>query len=205
MAEKLYLYPLWIRLWHWANALFCLVLIISGISMQFSGPDSPLIRFDIAVTVHNSAAFLLAINYLFFIIANRFTGNRKYYQFPRKKYVGNLMIQFRYYTSGIFRGEKAPFPVSTERKFNPLQHFAYISVMYFFLPVLLITGFGMFFPGLVIFKIFGVSGLFLTDLAHIIVGFIITMFLIVHVYFCMLGTSVLASFRSMINGWAEVH
>jgi thiosulfate reductase cytochrome b subunit len=205
MAEKLYLYPLWIRLWHWANALFCLVLIVSGISMQFSGQDSPLIRFDIAVTVHNSAAFLLFINYLFFIIANAFTGNWRFYKFPRKNYVGNLLDQFRYYTSGIFRGAKPPFPVSTERKFNPLQHFAYITIMYVFLPVLIITGCGLFFPGLVIFKIFGISGLFLTDLLHILAGFIITMFLIVHVYFCMLGTNVLSSFKSMINGWAEVH
>ena len=63
----------------------------------------------------------------------------------------------------------------------------------------------IFFPELVISKIFGISGLFLTDLVHIVVGFMISMFLIVHVYFCLLGTNLLSSFKSMINGWAEVH
>jgi thiosulfate reductase cytochrome b subunit len=205
MAEKLYLYPLWIRLWHWSNAFFCLVMIISGISMQFSGPDRPLIRFDIAVTVHNSGAFLLVINYLFFIIANRFSGNWRYYKFSQKNYVGKLLDQFRYYTSGIFKGAKAPFPVNTKRKFNPLQHFTYIVVMYVFLPIILVTGCGMFFPELVITRIFGISGLFLTDLVHILAGFVISMFLIVHIYFCLLGTNLFASFKSMINGWVEVH
>jgi thiosulfate reductase cytochrome b subunit len=38
-----------------------------------------------------------------------------------------------------------------------------------------------------------------------VVGFMISMFLIVHIYFCLLGTSLLASFKSMINGWVEVH
>ena len=85
MAEKIYHYPLWIRLWHVANALLCLALIISGISMQFSEPDRPLIRFDMAVTLHNSAAILLTINYLFFLIANRLSGNKKHYKISREK------------------------------------------------------------------------------------------------------------------------
>jgi thiosulfate reductase cytochrome b subunit len=205
MAEKIYLYPLWVRLWHLANAVLCLVLIISGVSMQFSEPDRTLVRFDIAVTLHNSAGLLLFINYLFYIITNRLSGNWKFYKFSRKNYINNLIVQFRYYTSGIFKRVKAPFPVNHDRKFNPLQHFAYIIIMYFMVPVVLITGAGMFFPELVISKIFGVSGLFLTDLLHIIVGVIISMFLIVHVYFCLLGTSVVASFKSMISGWTEVH
>jgi thiosulfate reductase cytochrome b subunit len=205
MAEKIYHYPLWIRLWHLANALFCLTLIVTGISMQFSEPDRSLIRFDFAVTIHNSAAILLTINYIFFLFANRISGNGKHYKFSEKNYVQKLLTQFKYYTVGIFKGDKAPFPVNLERKFNPLQHFAYIAVMYGMLPVIFITGWGMFFPELVVTRIFGISGLFLTDLIHIIIGFAISMFVIIHIYFCMLGTSILSSFKSMINGWVEVH
>jgi len=205
MAEKLYLYPLWVRLWHWSNAIFCLSLIISGLSMQFSGPERPIIRFDIAVTIHNTGALLLIINYLFFVFTNRFSENWKHYKFSGKNYGDRLIQQFKYYTSGIFKGAKAPFPVSQKRKFNPLQHFTYISVMYVLVPIILITGCGLFFPELVIFKIFGISGLFLTDLLHILAGFILSMFLIVHIYFCLLGTSLLSNFKSMINGWVEAH
>ena len=53
MSERLYLYPIWIRLWHWTNAILCLVLIISGVSLQYSNPEYPIIRFDIAVTMSN--------------------------------------------------------------------------------------------------------------------------------------------------------
>jgi thiosulfate reductase cytochrome b subunit len=205
MAEKIYHYPLWIRLWHLANALFCLTLIVSGISMQFSEPGRSLIRFDYAVTLHNSVAILLTINYIFFLIANRLSGNGKHYKFSEKNYAEKLLSQFKYYTSGIFNGAKAPFPVNSERKFNPLQHFAYISIMYGVLPLIFITGWAMFFPEIVITRIFGISGLFLTDLIHIIAGFLVSMFLIVHIYFCMLGTNIFASFKSMISGWVEVH
>jgi thiosulfate reductase cytochrome b subunit len=205
MAEKIYHYPLGIRLWHLANALFCLILVISGISMQFSDPSRPLIRFDLAVSMHNLGAILLIINYLFFLILNRLSGNLKHYKIPKKGYAGMLLTQFHYYTVGIFRGDKAPFPVNHSRKFNPLQHFTYIVVMYVLLPLIFITGAGMFFPELVVSRVFGISGLFLTDLIHIQVGFIISMFMIVHIYFCLLGTNLFASFKSMISGWVEVH
>jgi thiosulfate reductase cytochrome b subunit len=205
MVEKIYHYPLWIRLWHLANAFFCLILIFTGISMQFSEPNRPIIRFDVAVTLHNFAAILLSINYLFFLFANKLSGNGKHYKFSEKNYGGKLLSQFKYYTSGIFNGSKAPFPVSYQRKFNPLQHFAYIAVMYGMLPIIFITGWAMFFPEIIISRIFGISGLFLTDLVHIIVGFSISMFVIIHIYFCMLGTTIFSSFKSMINGWVEVH
>jgi thiosulfate reductase cytochrome b subunit len=205
MAEKIYHYPLWIRLWHLINALLCLILIFSGISMQFSEPDRPIIRFDLAVSIHNFAAILLSVNYLFFLFANRLSGNATHYRFSEKNYTGKLLAQFKYYTSGIFKGTQAPFPVSKERKFNPLQHFAYIAVMYGMVPIVVITGWGLLFPETTVTRIFGISGLFLTDLLHIIVGFSISMFMIIHIYFCTMGTSISASFKSMINGWAEVH
>ena len=205
MAGKIYHYPLWVRLWHVFNALFCLVLIITGISMQFSEPDRPLVPFDTAVTIHNSAAIILIINYLYFIIVNRLSGNRKHYRITEKGYVNMLISQFRYYTFGIFRGEKAPFPVSADRKFNPLQQFAYIVVLYWIFPLIIITGLGLFFPEIVITRLFGLSGLFLTDLLHIISGFIISMFMIVHIYFCTMGTSLTSLFKGMVNGWVEVH
>lgn len=84
MSERLYLYPLWIRMWHWINALMFLVLIITGLSLQYSSPNYTIIRFDIAVSMHNIAGIIITIGYLFFIIVNRFSVNRKYYRFKRK-------------------------------------------------------------------------------------------------------------------------
>ena len=134
MSEQLYLYPLWIRIWHWTNALMFLVLIITGLSMQYSSPDFPLIRFDLAVSFHNISGVIISINYLFFIVVNRFSFNRKYYRFKRKGFINRLMKQFLYYTVGIFKNEPPPFPVSKKRKFNPMQKFSYLMVMYIGMP-----------------------------------------------------------------------
>jgi len=206
MTEKVYHYPFWIRLWHVINALLCLALIFSGLSMQFSEPDRPLlIRFDMAVTMHNIAAILLSINYLFFLIANRFSGNRQHYRISDNNYIGMLLTQFRYYTSGIFKEAKAPFPISAGRKFNPLQQFSYIIIMYGCLPLIFITGWALLFPEIIIQNVFGISGLFLTDLLHIITGFTVSLFLVVHIYFCTMGIKMASLFKGMINGWVEVH
>jgi thiosulfate reductase cytochrome b subunit len=205
MIEKIYHYPLWIRLWHWINALLCLALIISGISMQFSEPDRPIFRFDIAVTMHNISAVLLSVNYLFFLIGNRFTGNSKHYRITEPNFPQRMLKQFLYYMAGIFKGEPAPFPITKERKFNPLQQFSYMLIMYGCLPLIFVTGWGLFFPETIIPTIFGISGIFLTDLIHIITGFTVSMFMIIHVYFCTMGTKMSSLFKGMINGWAEAH
>ena len=52
--QPLYLYPVWIRLWHLLNLILCLTLIITGLSIQFSNP-SLAVRFKAAVAFHNVA------------------------------------------------------------------------------------------------------------------------------------------------------
>jgi thiosulfate reductase cytochrome b subunit len=44
-----------------------IVLIITGLSMQYSDPDYPLIRFDLAVGWHNIAGVLLTVSYFIFL------------------------------------------------------------------------------------------------------------------------------------------
>ena len=200
--EKIYLYPVWIRLWHTLNAILILLLIITGISMQYSSPDVPLIRFDISVTIHNVAGILLLITYVIIVAGNFFTRNGKFYRFKWNKIGGQIMQQFRYYIGGIFRGEKPPFPVTEKRKFNPLQKISYVMVIYFFLPLVFITGLALMFPELIfVKKIFGTSGIHFTDLVHIIVGFILSMFLIIHIYLCFVVKPAGSSFNAMLTGW----
>ena len=64
MENKLYLYPGLIRIWHFLNAILIILLIISGLSMQYSDPLNPLFRFDLAVSMHNIAGFILIFDYL---------------------------------------------------------------------------------------------------------------------------------------------
>jgi thiosulfate reductase cytochrome b subunit len=201
MAEKIYFYPVWVRLWHWLNTLMFLLLIVTGLSMQYSSPDYPFIRFDLAVLLHNIAGIIVTLGYFVFVIGNMVTSNGKFYKVNLREIVGQLKKQFMYYTFGIFKHESAPFPLSENRKFNPLQKVSYIFAMYFFVPIIIISGLGLLFPEIIISQVFGRSGIHLTDLVHIISGFVLSVFMIIHIYFCTIGKTPTANFKSMFTGW----
>ena len=201
----MYLYPVWVRLWHVVNAILVIILIITGISMQYSDKDNSvlIVNFASAVKWHNVAAVILTISYIFFVTMNIRTENGKYYRISKKNFFSDLGKQFRHYSVGMFKHEKHPFPVTLERKFNPLQKLSYVLAMYVALPLLIISGLGLMFPEVTINRIFGVSGLILTDILHITMGFFISVFLVIHIYTCTLGSRPTSLFRGMITGYHE--
>jgi thiosulfate reductase cytochrome b subunit len=203
MNKGLYLYPAIIRIWHMLNAILIIALIISGLSMQYSDPAQPWLRFDKAVTLHNISGIVLAINYLLFIIGNTVSGNAKQYRIKLEGLMGRLVRQFRYYTVDVFKGGEVPFPVTKKSKFNPIQQVTYFLIMFIFMPVLFISGLSLLYSGTVIRQLFGVKAVFYTDLLHLIIGFFLSIFLIVHLYFCTMGTKPLKNFKSIITGYHE--
>lgn len=201
----MYLYPVWIRIWHVINALMFLILIITGISMQYTDKDNAayIVGFAKAVKWHNAAAMVLVANYIVFILGNAFTANGRYYRIKKENFWPNLISQARYYAFGIFRGEKHPFPTTVEQKFNPLQKFTYVLAMYIGMPLLIITGFVLLFPELAIKNFFGMSGLAMNDVLHISIGFLLSLFMIIHIYTCTLGSKPGSLFRGIITGFHE--
>jgi thiosulfate reductase cytochrome b subunit len=199
----MYLYPKWVRLWHWMNALLFIVLIITGISMQYTGRHNPyyMVGFAKAVKWHNFAAVLLTANYVFYILGNAITGNGKYYKIKKENFLTDLIKQGMYYAFGMFKGETHPYPVTMERKFNPLQKITYVLAMYVGVPLLIISGIALLFPEIIIDRVFGVSGVVLTDILHITMGFLLSVFMIIHIYTCTLGKKPFSLFFSMITGY----
>jgi thiosulfate reductase cytochrome b subunit len=173
--------------------------------MQYTGKEDPflLMKFANAVKWHNVTAVILTISYIGFVTGNLFTENGRYYRIEKKNFRKDLWKQLKYYSAGMFRGEKHPFPVTPDRKFNPLQKLSYVLIMYVCLPLIIISGIGLMFPDSTIDRIFGVSGLVLTDLLHIVMAFLITVFLIIHIYTCTLGARPTSLFRGMITGFHE--
>ena len=100
------------------------------------------------------------MNYLFFLLGNFITNNKRFYKIDRKTIFQELRDQLTYYTKGIFKGENAPFPVTKERKFNPLQRISYVSMYVYVCTFSIITGWALFFLKVIIHQVFGVSGLF---------------------------------------------
>lgn len=201
----MYLYPVWVRLWHVLNAVLIIILIVTGISMQYTDKDNSIfiVGFQKAVKWHNVAAIILTFNYIVFVAGNVLSGNGKYYRIEKKNFLSDLGKQMRYYSYGMFRGEKHPFPVTVDRKFNPLQKLTYVLTMYVALPLIIITGLGLMFPETTVNRVFGTSGLLLTDILHITVGFLISVFVIIHIYTCTLGARPTSLFRGIITGYHE--
>lgn len=199
----MYLYPKWLRLWHWLNAILFIVLILTGISMQYTGKNNPdyIISFARAVKWHNLAATILTINYIFFVTGNIVTRNGRYYRIKKENFIKDLMTQLKFYAGGMFKKQEHPFPVTEERKFNPLQKFTYVLAMYVAFPLLVISGIGLLFPEITVRNFFGVSGLIYTDLLHITMGFLLSIFMIIHIYTCTLGAKPTSLFWGMITGY----
>ncbi|MEI8226200.1 MAG: cytochrome b/b6 domain-containing protein [Bacteroidota bacterium] len=199
----MYLYPKWIRAWHIINAVMFLILIVTGLSMQYTDKEnaSYVVGFAIAVKWHNFAAIVLTVSYILFVTGNLLTKNGRYYRIGKKDFLSDLGKQLKYYSWGMFKGEKHPFPVTEERKFNPLQKLTYVLAMYVAIPLLIISGIGLLFPEITITRFFGVSGLILTDILHITMGFFLSIFMLIHIYTCTLGAKPTSLFWGMISGY----
>ena len=204
-TKRIYLYPKWIRLWHVTNALMFLALIVTGISLHYASVDNSLIPFQTSVGIHNICAIILSVNYGVFVIGNMLTKNGMYYSKWRKNLWPKLWKQFVFYAVGIFKDEPHPFPITKKQKFNPLQKISYVLAMYFGMPLLIVSGILLMFPEKISNTIFNISGLLFYDVLHIVVGFVLSIFLVIHLYTCTLGDKPWTLFKSMVNGYHEEH
>jgi thiosulfate reductase cytochrome b subunit len=75
--------------------------------------------------------------------------------------------------------------------------------MYIFYPVLIISGIGLFYPELIPMNFLGLNGILLTAILHATLGFICSLFLIVHVYLCTMGKKPGSLYKGMITGYHQ--
>lgn len=173
--------------------------------MRYTESDSSLLTtgFAGAVRWHNIAAMILTLSYLVFVAGNIISGNGKYYRISKKNLLSDLAKQMKYYLWGMLKREKQPFPVSLENKFNPLEKVAYLLIMYIVLPMLILSGIILFFPDMTIIKLFGAGMFIVTDILHVTLGLLISLFLIIHIYLCTTGIRPSSFFRGIITGYLE--
>lgn len=202
--SKIYFYPIWLRIWHGINALSILVLIFTGINMQYANQNFKLMDFELAVNLHNIFGITVTFNYLLFFIGNMMTSNKKYYRLKMKGLIKRLILQVNYYTSGMFKNENPPFPLNEKRKFNPMQKVTYLLAMYIFVPGLIITGLALLFPETIIEEVYSLSGIFMTAVLHASLGFLVSIFLVIHLYVASIGKHPLNNFKSIIDGYHDI-
>jgi thiosulfate reductase cytochrome b subunit len=204
MRRRACLYPAWLRLWHWANALLFLSLVLTGFRLHFVELPVSLMSFETAVMVHNTAGLFIVFLYLFYLFLNIATGNVRHY-LPRLRglYQG-LKLQAAFYGGGIFRGEREPFPPRLKCKFNPLQQITYLGAAFVGLPILIGTGLAYMFPQSFVGTLLGSTGIVTVAIAHYVMGVLMTVFLIGHIYLGFAGATLTSEFRKMASGWLDV-
>lgn len=203
--KKLYLYPVWLRIWHWLNASFFIVLIITGLSMYYADETKILLRFDLSRLLHNIAGVSVTFLFLFYVIFNISSKNYKHY-LPKLHGITERMVkQGRFYLYGIFKGEPHPYHASLDNKFNPLQQLTYFGIMFFAFPIVIISGWFLFFPEYAPEEILGMGGVWPMVILHIVFGFFLSVFMFGHIYLATHGDTLLTNFISMFTGYHEVH
>jgi thiosulfate reductase cytochrome b subunit len=203
MSARIYLLPLWIRVWHWTNALLIVTLAVTGVSLHFADPKLPLVEFSLAARVHDVAGIALLAVYGLFVVANIVSGNWWQYVPKPPGVLERCWIQAKWYAWGIFKGEAHPYRVSEEQNFNALQAISYWGIMYVVLPLMLASGFVFLVPELAPERVFGFDGLLPVAVVHYLTGAIIVMFMIAHIYLGTTGKTATSMFKTMLTGWHE--
>jgi len=203
--KKVYLYPLWLRIWHIVNALLFILLILSGVNLHFAAETENMVSFDISVLTHNISGILLSLNYLFYFIFNLFSGNYKHYIINFNNLPKRMYVQAKFYLLGIFNNEPHPFLPDEKMKFNPLQQLGYISVMFLMMPIIIISGWALMFPEWAPDNFLGMGGIWPMALLHTIVGFFLSIFMLVHIYLGTTGHTVGDLFKTIVTGWHLSH
>jgi len=200
-AEKVKMYPVWLRVWHWSNAILFIVLAYTGVRLHFGQRRGPIMSFETAFDVHNLAGGLLVVIGVVFFVGNVLGRNQRQYLSRPVDGLRGVFRQLRWYLIGIFKGEPHPYHAVPEQKFNPLQHLTYAGVMYLMYPLLLLSGVMLLFPGFLPDEVFGYPGSFLVAAIHWITAAAGILFLAGHLYLGSMGDKVRDLYASMLDGY----
>ena len=199
-TAKVFLHPLWVRMWHWTNATLFLLLIITGFGMHFGGLGLP---FRASVIVHNACGGLLTISFLAYVIGLFASGEWRQYFRIRPDMVRVTIRQAIYYSFGIFRGDPHPETPTREQKFNALQQLTYLGIVFFALPAIIISGGMLLNPQNAPAQIASGGGVWPVAVLHTVLGYALVAFTIGHIYLTTLGPTPLSYIVGMFTGWVE--
>ena len=201
--EKVYLYTLYERLWHWLMAMSIILLIVTGLKIHLPAVFN-FMGFKNAVFVHNFIAAVLVINAIFGAFYHFSTGNIKQFLPPGQTLIQDTIAQIKYYIFGIFMGAPHPILKTKKRKMNPLQQFTYLGLLNVLFPLQMLTGMAIWassqWPELA--NTFG--GLAWLGPLHNLGSWLFISFIIVHVYLTSTGHTVFSNVAAMFDGYEEI-
>ncbi len=202
MRQRIYLYTVYERVWHWLQAFVIFTLLLTGVEIHW--PMLGLLGFTTAVDVHNVFAVVLLANAFLALFYHLSTGEIRQFIPAPKDYFSLAAKQARYYLRGIFRGEEHPFKHDPTQKMNPLQQVTYLMLLNVLLPAQVISGVllwgARYWPDF----IDAIGGLRWLATVHTWVAWLLVSFIIAHMYLTTTGHRPLTLVKAMITGWEEV-
>jgi thiosulfate reductase cytochrome b subunit len=199
-TNRIKIYQTFERIWHWSQALLIIFLAVTGFEVHGS---ITLFGFEKAVSFHRSASYLLLGLIAFAIFWHFTSGEWKQYLPTTRK----LFDQIRYYSIGMFRGEKHPVKKTELSKLNPLQRIVYLGFKIVLIPLVVISGIlYMYHKTIDKNNIIVISEFSLDSVAaaHTLGAFLLIAFLIIHVYMTTTGQTFLSNIKAMITGYEEI-
>jgi thiosulfate reductase cytochrome b subunit len=198
--ERVYMHEAYRRFWHWLQTISIVFLLFTGLIIH--RPDIfGAFSFRGVVTIHNVLAVILFVNALLSVFYHIASGKVKEY-IPRPYgFFDDAIVQARYYTVGIFKGEPHPFEKRPDDRMNPIQKATYFMILNVLLPLQILTGALMWavqkWPEIA-------GGLPFLAPFHSLVAWTFATFILVHVYMTTTGATPLEAMRAMVTGFEEV-
>lgn len=198
--NRMYLYSLYQRCWHWTQAVFILLLISSGLEIHFPGVVK-LLGFYGAVQLHNWVAAVLLANALLGLFYYVTTGELRQLLPQTRGFVTGVREQVRYYAAGMFHGAAHPHAKQPANRLNPLQRLTYVMVLNVLLPLQAVSGSmiwgAQYWPDLAQ----RLGGLRVLAAVHSLGAWLFCAFLLVHLYLITTGQKPASNLQAMLTGW----
>lgn len=203
-TEKVYMYQVYERFWHWLQTFTIVLLLLTGLVIH--RPDLfGWLSFRYIVLVHNILAAILVINAALSLFYHLVSGDIQQY-IPRPYgFFDQAIVQAKYYLQGIFKGKGHPFEKTPRKKLNPLQQITYFGILNVLLPLQILSGALMWgvqrWPKIAEW----LGGLPYLAPFHSLVAWSFGAFIVAHVYLTTtVGNEPLAGIKAMIAGFEEV-
>ncbi len=194
---RVYIFTVFERIWHWAQAGLIIFLLLSGFEVHGT---LHIFGFQPAVAYHTVAAWSLVALWLFAVFWHLTSGEWRQY-IPSLHRVDAMI---KYYLLGIFIDAPHPFHATKLSKHNPLQRLAYLGILVFVSPLIWISGwFYLFFDKWPVWGWDKYLSLEWVALFHTAGAFMMLSFLIAHLYLITTGHTPSAHLKAMISGFEE--
>lgn len=196
-TRKVQVFPRFERLWHWTQAGLIFSLMFTGFGLN--GLHN-LMPFKMAVVLHTVAALILICVWIFATFWLFTTGTWKHF-IPKLE--GMLKVAL-FYAWGVFHGEDHPYEKVIWRKHNPLQAITYFVVKMGIFPMIWVSG--------ILYMTYNFWEdvpnasfiLMLIANLHLWGAYVITTFVVVHVYLLTVGHGFRHHVKPMVTGFDEI-